>query len=65
MSVSNKISINHAKLRDFSRDLELNTACREVCVEETFTCITYCDPTDSECISTCLRDELTCGDREY
>ena len=42
----------------FSRDLELNGVCKEVCVEETFTCITNCDSTDSECISTCLRDEL-------
>ena len=49
----------------FSRDLDLNGVCKEVCVEETFTCITNCDSTDSECISTCLRDELTCGDREY
>ena len=44
----------------FPRDFELNGVCMEVCVEETFTCITNCDPTDSECISTCLRAETTC-----
>ena len=49
----------------FSRDFELNGVCMEVCVEETFTCITNCDPTDSECITTCLRAELTCVDREF
>ena len=49
----------------FSSDFELNGVCKEVCVEETFKCITNCDSTDSECISICLRDELICGDREY
>ena len=49
----------------FSRDFELNEVCKEVCVEETFTCVTNCDQTDTECIANCLRDELTCGDREY
>ena len=49
----------------FSRDFELNGVCKEVCVEETFTCITNCDTTDSECITTCLRAETTCVDRKY
>ena len=49
----------------FSSDVELNGVCKEVCVEETYTCITNCDSTDSECIYTFLRDELTSGDREY
>ena len=49
----------------FYRDFELNGVCKEVCVEETFTCITNCDPTDSECITTCLRAETTCVDRKY
>ena len=48
--------------RDVFRDIELNEVCNELCVEKTLTCITKCDPTDSECISTCLRAEITCVD---
>ena len=49
----------------FSSDFELNGVCSEVCVQETLTCITKCDPTDSECVATCLRAEVDCVNREY
>ena len=49
----------------FYRDIQLNEVCKELCVEKTLTCISNCDPTDSECISDCLRADLTCGDRKY
>ena len=43
-----------------SRDYDLNTACGDICVDETLNCITSCDPTDSECLSACLREEIVC-----
>ena len=49
----------------FFRDFELNEICSELCVEKTLTCITKCDPTDSECISICLRAEVACVNREW
>ena len=48
-----------------SSDFELNGVCKEVCVEEMAICIINCGPTDSECISSCQRDEKTCIDRKY
>ena len=49
----------------FSRNSELNVVCKEVCVEKTFTCITNCNPTDSDCLTTCLNAETICVDRKY
>ena len=50
---------------NFLRDFDLNQVCEEICVEETLACITDCDSTDSECISSCLRAEATCVGGEY
>ena len=44
----------------FVRDFELNEVCSEECVGKTLNCITNCNPTDSECISVCLRAEVIC-----
>ena len=41
-------------------DYELNAVCHEKCIEETLKCVMSCDPTDSTCISVCLRAEGTC-----
>ena len=45
-----------------TRDYELNTVCHDICVDETLQCIATCEPTDSECVSVCLRSEIVCSE---
>ena len=61
LSVSTAFLTLEALLR-FSRDIELNEVCKELCIEETLTCLSKCDDTD--CNATCLRAEATCLDRK-
>ena len=42
------------------RDYNLNTVCHDICVDETLKCMATCEPTDSECVSVCLRSEIVC-----
>ena len=46
----------------FTRDYDLNTVCHDICVDETLQCIATCEPTDSECVSVCLRSEIVCSE---
>ena len=65
LSVSTILIHPYSRVISFSRDVDLNEVCKEVCVEETLACITDCDSTDTQCISNCLRAEATCLDRKY
>ena len=41
-------------------DYDLSTVCYDICTEDALKCISACDPTDSECVSVCLRAQVTC-----
>ena len=49
----------------FCSDYDLNTVCKDICIEETLKCITTCDFTDSECIYGCMRAEITCLESKF
>ena len=49
----------------FYSDYDLNAVCSENCIEESLECIMSCDPTDSTCISECLRAQDQCGASKF
>ena len=55
----NILRVHDFKIHIYS-DYDLNIVCHETCIEETLECVMSCDPTDSTCISVCLRAEDTC-----